>query len=71
MSIVEQFRTRTMVEAAGLLAERGYENVRAETLAKVSRMSLGTFYRHYGSKRGYTRVLRDLVERELCRCARI
>jgi AcrR family transcriptional regulator len=49
------------------MAWRGYDNVRASELARVTRMSVGTLYRHYGSKRGFALAVRAFTEQELCR----
>ncbi|HZI16615.1 MAG TPA: TetR/AcrR family transcriptional regulator, partial [Myxococcus sp.] len=58
-----------MRDAAGLLAWRGYDNVRAEELARVARISVGTLYRHYGAKQGFAREVRRFTEQLLSRVA--
>ena len=65
MWFVEMMHADTMRTAAGLLARRGYENVQAAALAEALRISVGTLYRHYGSKRGLALAVRDFTEKEL------
>lgn len=69
MWVLEQMRANTMRDAAGLLAWRGYDNVRAEELARVARISVGTLYRHYGNKQGFAREVRQFTEQLLSRVA--
>lgn len=66
-----QIRADAMCEAAVLLAMRGYDNVHASELAEASRLSVGSLYRIYGSKRGFALSVRDMSESTLCRRARI
>jgi AcrR family transcriptional regulator len=66
-AVLRDLQARTMCEAAELMAWRGYDNVRASELARVGRMSVGTLYRHYGSKRGFALAVRAFTEQELCR----
>ncbi len=66
-ALLRDLQARTMCEAAELMAWRGYDNVRASELARVTRMSVGTLYRHYGSKRGFALTVRAFTEAELCR----
>jgi AcrR family transcriptional regulator len=65
MWVLEQMRANAMRDAAGLLAWRGYDNVRAEELAQVARISVGTRYRHYGSKQGFALEVRRFTEQHL------
>jgi AcrR family transcriptional regulator len=58
-----------MSEAARLMWERGYDRVRAEELAAVCRVSLGTFYREHGSKAAFARKVRAFAEHHLWRHA--
>ncbi|NMO14328.1 TetR family transcriptional regulator [Pyxidicoccus fallax] len=61
----------TLRESAAALAGRGYGHVRAEELARAGGMSVGSFYRRYGSKAGFAREVRQWAETELCRIARV
>jgi len=65
MDFLEMMHADSMREAAGLLARRGYDNVQAAGLAQAMRMSVGTMYRHYGSKRGLALAVRDFTEKQL------
>jgi hypothetical protein len=65
MWFVEMMHADTMRTAAGLLARRGYENVQASALAQALRISVGTLYRHYGSKPGLALAVRDFTEKEV------
>ena len=56
-------------QAAALLAERGFEHVRAEELAAAMRVSLRFMYQQHGSKGGLARMLRAETHTELRRCA--
>ncbi|QSQ20410.1 helix-turn-helix transcriptional regulator [Pyxidicoccus parkwayensis] len=71
MWLLEQMHADTMAEAAGLMALRGYDNVHASELATATRMSVGTLYRRYGSKRGFALAVRDFAENTLCHRARV
>src|SRR5689334_1424960 len=68
--ILEQLRANGLRDAAELMAWRGYDNVRASELARVARMSVGSLYRHYGSKRGFALAVRAFTEDSLCCKAR-
>ena len=65
MDFLEMMHADSMREAAGLLARRGYDNVQAAGLAQAMRMSVGSMYRHYGSKRGLALAVRDFTEKQL------
>ncbi len=67
--VLEHMRANAMRDAAGLMAWRGYDNVRAEELARVARISVGTLYRHYGSKQGFAREVRRFTEQLLSQVA--
>jgi AcrR family transcriptional regulator len=62
---VEQIHADCMRQAAGPLAQRGFENVQACELAEAMRMSVGSLYRHYGSKLGLALAVREHTERDL------
>ncbi|WP_407692894.1 TetR/AcrR family transcriptional regulator [Pyxidicoccus xibeiensis] len=70
MELYQQFVATRMEEAAAVMAQRGYDNTPAAELARVMRMSVGSLYRRYGSKRGCALAIRDFSEDELCRYAR-
>ncbi|MCP3143789.1 TetR/AcrR family transcriptional regulator [Pyxidicoccus xibeiensis] len=70
MELYQQFVATRMEEAAAVMAQRGYENTSAAELARVMRMSVGSLYRRYGSKRGHALAIRDFSEDELYRYAR-
>ncbi|MFP2934144.1 TetR/AcrR family transcriptional regulator, partial [Pyxidicoccus sp. 3LG] len=65
MEMYRRFMATRMEEAAEVLARRGYENTPASELARAMRMSVGSLYRRYGSKRGYALALRAHSENEL------
>ncbi|MFP2913620.1 TetR/AcrR family transcriptional regulator, partial [Pyxidicoccus sp. 3LFB2] len=65
MWFLEMMHADSMRSAAALLARRGYDNVQAAALAGALRMSVGSLYRHYGSKPGLALAVRDFTEREL------
>jgi AcrR family transcriptional regulator len=43
-------RERILLATADLVAERGYQKTTIELIAKTSKVALGTFYEHFGSK---------------------
>ncbi|NVJ05711.1 TetR/AcrR family transcriptional regulator [Myxococcus sp. AM001] len=65
MYTLAEMRAFRLRDAAELLAQRGFDNVRAAELARATRLSVGSLYRHYGSKQGIARAIRTLTEREL------
>jgi len=65
MDFLEMMHADAMRDAARLLARRGYDNVQAARLAEAMRMSVGSLYRHYGSKRGLALAVRDFTEKQL------
>ncbi|MFP2906501.1 helix-turn-helix domain-containing protein, partial [Pyxidicoccus sp. 3LFB2] len=65
MWFLEMMHADAMHTAAELLARRGYDNVQACELARALRFSVGTLYRHYGSKQGLALAVREYAEREL------
>lgn len=65
MFMLEQMRISRLCDAAELLAQRGFDNVGAEELARAARLSVGSLYRNYGGKQGIARAIRSLTEREL------
>ncbi|WP_164014509.1 helix-turn-helix domain-containing protein, partial [Pyxidicoccus trucidator] len=62
MWVLEMMHAEAMYAAAALLARRGYDNVQACELARAMRFSVGTLYRHYGSKQGLALAVRDYAE---------
>jgi len=68
---LEQLHLMSMRQAAGLMAQRGYGQVRAEEVAKAGGLSVGSFYRRYGSKQGFAQQVRQFAEREVCHLARM
>ncbi|MCP3136650.1 TetR/AcrR family transcriptional regulator [Pyxidicoccus xibeiensis] len=70
MELYQQFVATRMEEAAAVMAQRGYDNTPAAELARVMRMSVGSLYRRYGSKRGCALAIRDFSDDELYRYAR-
>ncbi len=71
MWVREQAYANAMRDAALLLAQRGYDNVRAEELARATHVSVGTMYRKYGSKQGLALEVRDFAELALSQNARL
>jgi len=65
MDFLEMMHADAMRDAARLLARRGYDNVQAAGLAGAMRMSVGSMYRYYGSKRGLALAVRDFTEKTL------
>ncbi|ABF91381.1 transcriptional regulator, TetR family [Myxococcus xanthus DK 1622] len=65
MYTLAEMRAFRLRDAAELLAQRGFDNVRAAELARATRLSVGSLYRYYGSKQGIARAIRTLTEREL------
>jgi len=65
VDFLEMMHADAMRDAAGLLARRGYDTVQAARLAEAMRMSVGSLYRHYGSKRGLALAVRDFTEKQL------
>ncbi|MFP2907834.1 helix-turn-helix domain-containing protein, partial [Pyxidicoccus sp. 3LFB2] len=59
MDFLEMMHADAMRDAAGLLARRGYDNAQAAEVARAMRMSVGSLYRHYGSKLGLALAVRD------------
>ncbi|NPC76991.1 TetR/AcrR family transcriptional regulator, partial [Pyxidicoccus fallax] len=70
MWILEQHHAHVMRVAAELLSQRGYDNVRAEDLARAASVSVGTLYRRYGDKHRFALAVRDFAEQDLCDVAR-
>ncbi|MBZ4418721.1 TetR family transcriptional regulator [Myxococcus sp. RHST-1-4] len=61
----------SMRDSAAVLALRGYGNARAEEMARAAGLSVGSFYRRYGSKGAFAHRVRQWADSELCRIARI
>ena len=47
------------------LALRGYGRAKARDLAKAASLSVGAFYRRYGSKEGFAQTVREWTDSEL------
>jgi AcrR family transcriptional regulator len=71
MWTLEQLHVMTMQQSAAELSLRGFGNVRAEQMAKAAGLSVGSFYRRYGSKGGFAHLVRQWAESEVCRVARL
>ncbi|MBZ4416305.1 TetR/AcrR family transcriptional regulator [Myxococcus sp. RHSTA-1-4] len=71
MWTAEQLYLMSMRDSAAVMARRGYGNVRAEEMARAANLSVGSFYRRYGSKGAFAHRVRQWAESELCRIARI
>jgi AcrR family transcriptional regulator len=68
---LEQLHVMTMQQSAAELSLQGFGNVRAEQMAKAAGLSVGSFYRRYGSKGGFAHLVRQWTESEVCRVARL
>ncbi|MBZ4417547.1 TetR/AcrR family transcriptional regulator [Myxococcus sp. RHSTA-1-4] len=71
MWTAEQLYLMSMRDSAAVMARRGYGNVRAEEMARAANLSVGSFYRRYGSKGAFAHRVRQWADSELCRIARI